>query len=251
MIGRKNELTAGELLCGKYVILSKAGEGGYSCAYLARRLEDQQVVLVKIAKKIGRKTRKSFERESRILSLLENKGAPGLYEFINEEDACCLVIEYKKGSTFEDLIFEDGCMYTESESIVLLNRIIEELAPIHSHGIVHRDLRIPNILLYKGDVSIIDFGLAGSVNEKAIFRLSRNRKRFREFSFKSDFYSLGHLLLFLLYSSYPEHEEKERPWEEELCISPATRKITRKLLQLDEPYDKMEELQNDLIKWGN
>ena len=69
-------------------------------------------------------------------------------------------MEYMPGKNFEDYIFIDGYVYTEREVFEILYEILEIVSVFHSEGIIHRDLRIPNILMKENQISIIDFGLA-------------------------------------------------------------------------------------------
>ena len=59
----------------------------------------------------------------------------------------------------------------------------------HSEGIIHRDLRIPNILMKENEISIIDFGLAklkGEGDERAT-TYEGEQALMREVHFRSDF----------------------------------------------------------------
>ncbi|HZG74763.1 MAG TPA: kinase, partial [Paenibacillus sp.] len=59
-------------------------------------------------------------------------------------------------------------------------------------------------------------------------------------------YAMGHLLLFLLYSSYPEVRE-ERSWEEELStLAPDTKRLLRRSLMTEQPYASAEEMRRDV-----
>jgi serine/threonine-protein kinase len=97
-------------------------------------------------------------------------------------------------------------------------------------------------------VYIIDFGLARFLTESE--RENNDdvieKKLRREISVKSDFYALGHFLLFLLYSTYEPTVKEERSWEEELSLSTEARYILRKLLQIDAPYENIHELSADI-----
>ena len=59
----------------------------------------------------------------------------------------------------------------------------------------------------------------------------------------------GHFLLFLLYSTYEPVSKKKRSWEEELLISSPAKKVIRKMLQIDEPYEEVQVLLDDVQNW--
>jgi serine/threonine-protein kinase len=159
-------------------------------------------------------------------------------------------MEYKNGKTFEELIFQEKLSFSQSEAFNELYHILLLVKKIHENQYVHRDLRIPNILKNEQDYYIIDFGLArhlqdqNSKKEEKINHLEK--KLYREVAFKSDFYALGHFLLFLLYSSYEPVSKKKKSWEEELEISANARVVMRKMLQIDAPYEDIRNLINDV-----
>jgi len=126
--------------------------------------------------------------------------------------------------------------------------VLDVVRYIHASGIVHRDLRIPNIIWRHGTVAIIDFGLACRMGERVDLRDDDplEKRLRREPHPRSDFYALGHFTLFLLYSAYEPTSEDEKSWEEELDLSPKARAMLRKMLQLDAPYDHVDELIADV-----
>ncbi|WP_227935390.1 hypothetical protein [Alkalihalobacillus deserti] len=92
---------------------------------------------------------------------------------------------------------------------------------------------------------IIDFGLAvfGEMNEVAVSTTDASEKTlFKERSYKSDFYALGHFLLFLLYSQFHPTSQKEQSWEDELVIKAETRDIIRKLLRIKGSFNHIDEI---------
>ena len=96
------------------------------------------------------------------------------------------------GKNFEDYIFLDGHVYTEREVLKILYEILEIVSVFHSKGIIHRDLRIPNILMKENQISIIDFGLAklkGEGDERAT-TYEGEQALMREVHFRSDFMRL-------------------------------------------------------------
>jgi serine/threonine-protein kinase len=245
-------LKASEIICGKYMIDEILGKGSYGFTYLVIDQSDNIFVLKQLRKyKMLEETgRNAFKREAAILKELNHPAFPTFYEQFEENHKQFIVMEYKEGKTFEDLIFKDNISFSESEAFKELYHILLLVQYIHEKEYVHRDLRIPNILKNNEDYYIIDFGLArnchdqtSTIEEKVNFL---EKRLFREVAFKSDFYALGHFLLFLLYSSYEPVSKKQKSWEEELLISPFAKKVLRKMLQIDEPYEEVRQLINDV-----
>ncbi len=144
------------------------------------------------------------------------------------------LMEYMPGKNFEDYIFSDGHVYTEREVFKILYEILEIVSVFHSKGIIHRDLRIPNILMKENEISIIDFGLAklkGEGDERAT-TYEGEQALMREVHFRSDFYALGHFSLFLLYAGYESNEKHEKPWYDELTLENYNREMLMRMLQI-------------------
>lgn len=232
----------------KFVITEILGKGSYGFTYLVEDKQKKQKVLKQLRKykRLDHTGSKAFNREASILSDFHDPAFPRFFEsFEDEFQRKFIVMEYKKGKTYEQLIFDDDVKYSEQEALKELYDVLKLVKLIHEKGYVHRDLRIPNILKHENTHYIIDFGLARKVTdcedkEEKLNRL--DKKLFREISFKSDFYALGHFLLFLLYSSFEPDSSKKKTWEEELPISSPCKMILRKMLQLDTPYEGVDQV---------
>ncbi|HDR4311632.1 TPA: protein kinase, partial [Bacillus anthracis] len=159
------------------------------------------------------------------------------------------VMEYMPGKNFEDYIFLDGHVYTEREVLKILYEILEIVSVFHSKDIIHRDLRIPNILMKENQISIIDFGLAkwkGEGDERAT-TYEGEQALMREVHFRSDFYALGHFSLFLLYAGYESNEKYEKPWYDELTLENYNREMLMRMLQMKTPYyENVRDLKKDV-----
>ncbi|RAK18450.1 serine/threonine-protein kinase [Anoxybacillus vitaminiphilus] len=249
---------AGKLINRRYRIENCLGMGSYGITYIACDIVTNQYVVLKQMRKTKRnKGAFSFQREAQILNMLKHPRIPKLYDSFIIKDIPHLVMELISGKTVEDLIFKEGKTFTERESFQLLMDILAIVQYIHQNGIVHRDLRIPNVIIKEGNAYIIDFGLARFLTESGREDSGDvlEQKLRREISVKSDFYALGHFMLFLLYSTYEPTVKEERSWEEELSLSMKARYILRKMLQMDAPYEDIHELSADIHRllrnWGN
>ncbi|MBZ5749224.1 serine/threonine protein kinase [Metabacillus rhizolycopersici] len=248
-------LKSTDIVGGKYFVEGLLGKGSYGFTYLVKDQSNQIFVLKQLRKykMLMESGRQAFKREANILKSLSHRAFPSFIEQFEENEKQFIVMEYKCGKTFEDLIFQDNISFSETEAFKELYHILLLVKHIHENGYVHRDLRIPNILKDVDDYYIIDFGLTRKLNDQNSIEeetvMHMEKRLFREVATKSDFYALGHFLLFLLYSRYEPVSKKKRSWEEELSISIHAKKVIRKMLQIDEPYKEVQLLLDDVKKW--
>jgi serine/threonine protein kinase, bacterial len=132
----------------------------------------------------------------------------------------------------------------------LLLQLLEIVDYLHSQQLIHRDIRFPNIIVHKQRLHLIDFGLARYVGEEEGDEEPHpffiEKKLRREIHVRSDFYALGHVLLFLLYTTFETPTETDGSWEEQLTLKPVPQKIIRKMLQLEPVYSSIGELRVDV-----
>ncbi|MDG0028198.1 protein kinase [Priestia sp. Y58] len=245
----------GKVICGRYEIIDVLGMGSYGITYVTNDIVQQKKVVVKQLRKTKQRTSqglKSYHYEAKLLSQLNHPQIPSLYEAIETDEGCFLVMELIQGKTFEDLIFEEKCVYTEEQALDILLDILKVVSAIHEQGIVHRDLRIPNIIDVTGTIYVIDFGLARFLGgHEETSTLIEEQQFMRQTSAASDIYALGHFLLFLLYSGYEPAEKQERSWEQELSLSAPIKTIIQKMLRADESYESIKSLQKDIYDYIN
>jgi len=239
---------------GRYKIVKPIGEGSYGLAYLCRDLmRNRELCVLKHVQPLrggSARTATAFNLETAMLSRLNHPSVPKLIESFQYRNALCFTMEYVPGRSLEQLLFDDNKTFTELESLTLLRRLLDIVADLHAEGIVHRDIRIANVILDKEHVFLIDFGLARDIRDGAGQQIPDDiepdapmeKVLRRRVHVTSDFYGLGHLLLFLLYSNFPE-EDEELSWEEELTtLAPQTKKLLRRMLMTEQPYSAIEEV---------
>lgn len=244
-------LTPGLLIQGRYRINKVIGMGSYGITYLVHdRLTDNTVVLkqLRTTKAKTESGLRSFQRESQILKAVQHPQVPSLLDEFQNDKGLFITMEWIQGDTFEDLIFRDQHTYSENETITILLELLNIIETFHEDGIIHRDLRIPNIIQRNGKLYIIDFGLACflSDQETADPNDHPEKLRMRAVTVESDLFALGHFALFLLYSAYEPQSKKEKSWEEELNLSSSLKAVLRKMLQLDEPFHSVTEARSAL-----
>ncbi|WP_338469538.1 protein kinase [Niallia sp. XMNu-256] len=238
----------GSLIDHRFEVIEFLGRGSYGNSYLVLDRKIQQYVVLKslrIHKRIFQSGRLSFQAEQSLLKRLHHPYFPAFFDNGAHNQIPYFTMEYVKGKTFEQLIFDEEQVYSEKQSFQIGNELLQIIKWLHAKGIVHRDIRIPNVLLDGEQIRLIDFGLARRFSNHLTKPIHVNHIK-RAVAPISDYYALGHFILFLLYSSYdPEQGKREKSWEEELSLSATAHKVIRKLLAIDEPYRQIDEIQKD------
>lgn len=220
-------------------ILQQIGEGSYGVAYLRQNGSTQTVVKRLKSKRINRHYIEKFQQEISFLQQLQALPVPRIIQTGYIEKAPYYEMSFAPGHTFEQAIFENHQSYTLSEVFMYTKQLLTITAQIHANNIVHRDLRIPNILVNAGQLTIIDFGLASTIDNKLAIEKIKNPKKAKHPV--SDLYQIGHFMLFLLYSNFEPQTKKSTTWQQELQLTPMLQTYIEKLLMLQAPFPSAEE----------
>lgn len=224
------------------------GIGGYGVAYLLTHKETKQKYVLKRLKskhKNRSSSRQKFQLEIAILKKLHNSSY--FPSFITEgeiKNVPFYIMEYVEGQTFEQAIFNDGVTFSLSQSLVITKQLLEIVIFMHHQEIVHRDLRIPNILIKDNKLRVIDFGLAAYLKEDVSLSEIHNPKKAE--NHVSDLYFVGHFLLFLLYSNYTPTKHRERSWQEELQLPPEVTEYIERLLLIRPVFPNAQDALNSV-----
>lgn len=216
---------------GAYQIIGRVGAGRYGICFMAEK-DGATVILKRLKPRALKGDHGDNPKEAQILSGLCHPGIPKLLEVVAVTGFNGLALEHKDGETIETMLFKHKHHFTEREICNIGAQLIGIIRYLHEKGVVHRDIRIPNMLLDGAALSLIDFGLAGW-EDNASYRKG------------SDFSYLGDLLLYLLYSSYRKGKGKSRPWYEELPLTPAQRLFLKRLLRMETPYPDIDAVAQD------
>lgn len=230
-----------------YNFIEEIGVGAYGIAYLLEdSASDKKYVLKRLKTKHlhKKKIRQKFDREINILKEIGLQHVPAIISHGKIQEIPFYIMDYIEGKTFEQAIFADGQTFPLEQSLQITKELLSIIKEFHKNGIVHRDLRIPNILLKDNTLYIIDFGLAAFMDKEIIYDEINNPKRAANHI--SDLYFIGHFLLFLLYSNYTPTIKKEKSWQEELQLPSAVVDYIERLLLIRPAFSSAEEALNQI-----
>lgn len=158
----------GQLLDGRYRIVSKLGEGGFGHTYLAHdtRIPDEPLCVVKHLKPANNDREylkiasRLFTSEAQILAKLGNHDRlPRLLAYFDQAGEFYLVEDFVEGRSLESELAQ-GRRLTDVQVTEMLDDLLGILEYVHSNGVIHRDIKPDNIIRRKSDgkLVLIDFG---------------------------------------------------------------------------------------------
>lgn len=114
------------------------------------------------------KYRNKFAKESRMIHSLSHPGIVKVLDCFEGNNTFYYVMEYVEGGSLNDYIEVCG-QIPEEESLRYVRTIGTALEYMHSHNMVHLDIKPSNIMITKdGNAILIDFGLSKQYDENGI-----------------------------------------------------------------------------------
>ena len=204
----------------KYKIISKLGDGSYGVVYLAVNIITKQNIAMKKIKKVKENEIDDMEikNEINILKKLDHPNIVKIIEFYSAPKAYYIITDF---CSCGELYNQIKNQYSENQLAVLFYQVLSGLYYLHSNNIVHRDLKLENILISEIEkdkvtnekyfwVKIIDFGTAKifekNKSEKAVVGSSyyiAPEVLHKHYNEKCDTWSVGVILYMLIVGRAP------------------------------------------------
>ena len=232
-VRRRHARDAGRLEIPNYTLLRRLGRSARASVWLAYSDSLQRHVAVKISQPLdGLPTdQQQFAREYAAIAALRDPAIVDIHQHGIHEGREFLAMEYFPCGDLKQRMLNP---MTSAEAVGYTRRIAAALAVVHGSGMMHRDLKPPNIMLRPdGSVVLIDFGLAKRVNSDtqstaigvlrgSPYYMSPEQVQGQVLDARSDQYSLGVVLYEMLAGRKPytgltamdlmqQHVSGERP----------------------------------------
>lgn len=201
----------GRKLDGRYEITELIGVGGMADVYKATDILEDRTVAVKILKNEFADNEdfvRRFRNESKAIAVLSHPNIVKIYDVGFTDKIQFIVMEYIDGITLKEFMEQQGVLKWK-DTVHFIIQILRALQHAHDRGIVHRDIKPQNIMLFPdGTIKVMDFGIARfareegkTISDKAIgsvHYISPEQARGDITDEKSDIYSVGVMMYEML-----------------------------------------------------
>lgn len=206
----------GKKLDGRYEITELIGVGGMADVYKAMDVMENRTVAVKILKPEFAENEeflRRFRNESKAIAVLSHPNIVKIYDVGFTDEIQFIVMEYIDGITLKEFIERQGVLKWK-DALHFVTQILRALQHAHDKGIVHRDIKPQNIMLFTdGTIKVMDFGIARfsridgkTLSDKTIgsvHYISPEQARGDMTDERSDIYSVGVMLYEMLTGRKP------------------------------------------------
>ncbi len=183
-------------------IVEEIASGGAARVYKAVNTHTGYLVAVKVLWNNlfrSEQVKQSFIEEANHYLYLDHPNIVKLKDFIQQEDASYLVMEYIEGQNLEEYINTVTGPIPEQKARAIMLKVLSGMQYAHEQQVLHLDLKPSNIMLTpRQGVKIIDFGIAAksaSLNNPTIMGsplyMSPEQTEGKSIDTRSDIYSLG------------------------------------------------------------
>jgi eukaryotic-like serine/threonine-protein kinase len=268
-----------QVLLERYEVGRLLGSGGMAEVYEGRdRLLARQVAIKVPLPQYAHDPafQQRFRREAQAAASLSNPGVVAVYDTGMQNGTPFIVMEFVGGRTLKETILAEGPLAPDRAAQIAAD-VCSALAAAHARGLVHRDVKPPNVMLtYSGRVKLMDLGIARADAAESATQtgahttmigtalyLSPEQAQGQPVDPRSDLYSLGCCLYEMLTGSVPFREAtpvavlyrhvREDPAPPRLLnpeVPPALEAVCLKALakRPEDRYQTAVEMREDLLR---
>jgi polo-like kinase 1 len=166
IVEEKIVIEKGDVLIRKYLKGRRLGNCRFANYYELTCLDTNKIYAAKVLPKsslVKQRAKRKLISEIEIHKVLKNPNIVGFEHFFEDTDNCYILIEMCLNQNLGELLKMRKVM-TELEVQIIMLQLIKALKYLHSHRIIHRNLKLGNIFLTdEMELKVADFSLATNI----------------------------------------------------------------------------------------
>ena len=159
---------------GPYRLTRLLGRGGMGDVYEAEHTVKEWTVAVKVmAQEFSKDAvfRERMKREARIAGRLQEPHVVPIHDYGEVDGQLFLEMRLVEGTDLDSVLKRFGPL-TPPRAVAIISQIASALDAAHADGVMHRDVKPPNILITRDDFAyLVDFGIASATTDEKLTQL--------------------------------------------------------------------------------
>lgn len=149
-------------ILGNYSVIKQIGEGGFGRTYEARHTFLDEKACLKQNINLTKEDEELLRQEAKLLWRIHHHSLPTVRDYFKADDgSCILAMSFIEGKGLEKCVEKHKAIHPEDISW-MTQRLLQALHYLHSFGIIHGDVKPPNIIVQPEvhNAILVDFGLS-------------------------------------------------------------------------------------------
>ncbi|HEY7512919.1 MAG TPA: serine/threonine-protein kinase, partial [Vicinamibacteria bacterium] len=159
-------LTQGALIANRYEVQKPVGRGGMGMVYRAHDRMLDEIVAIKVLRAELAGTSEAAQRfrsEIKLARKVSHRNVCRIHEYGEDAGIRYISMEYVEGTDLKQILRDGGLTLEDAFEVCI--QVADGLQAIHEVGIIHRDMKTPNIMLMRDQaqrpvIRLMDFGIA-------------------------------------------------------------------------------------------
>ncbi|CAD8134118.1 unnamed protein product [Paramecium pentaurelia] len=239
-----------------YKIQSLLGKGAFGKVFKGLKNNNQQQVAIKTIE-ISRFSENDgifgqlVQSEIQALKMIKSDHVVGFVDTFSDMKYCYIIMEYCDSGDLENQLKNPNFKITEQDALGIFKQILKGLRDLHSKYIIHRDLKVQNILVHNNSIyKIADLGfckLLQAADQESrlqlgsLFTMAPEIFNQKPYGLSSDMFSLGVIFYQILYNRYPfkqkdylqDYQPNINFQKNKIEVSEKTQNLLFQMLQFD------------------
>ncbi|CAK70992.1 unnamed protein product (macronuclear) [Paramecium tetraurelia] len=202
---------------GDYVLMEELGRGSFGCVYKCQNIIDQSFHAIKIIQFQSLSNCEGvvgelLKDEISVLTKIDSPNVLKLEHYFQSKSNCYIVMEYCNGGDLERYWTREGKRIKEQKALEIVIQILNGLSELHKQNVIHRDIKLANILMHNDQIKIADLGFCKQLQNQEMEvslclgtpgTMAPEVASFESYGLQSDIFSIGCIFYQLLYGELP------------------------------------------------
>ncbi|CAD8199038.1 unnamed protein product [Paramecium octaurelia] len=213
-----------------YLFVKEIGKGAFGQVFQAKNLLTNEVVAIKCIPRSkltdhGGIVGQLIQSEVEVLRQINNQHVVRLVQYLESANQCYIVLEYCNSGDFEQLWQSRNKKIPENEAINYMKQVLAGMQALHEKNILHRDLKLANILIHNSTLKIADLGFCKQLsdpNQKEKLSLGSLGNMAPEvveqqpYGMAADMFSIGSMFYQLIFGQFPFTNQSQQKFLDDI-----------------------------------